>query len=156
MKRSAILLLAFLAVCSCGVFRQTVVTDEAASDDDMVNVGYSRIHKDNMTTSVSKVKINSNDVASYSDIYDYLRGRVPGVYVGPSSMGSAPRVIIRGIGSVNSSTDPLYLVDGVEVTDISFLNPHDVSSVEVLKDGSASIYGVRGANGVILITTKNK
>jgi len=65
------------------------------------------------------------------------------------------RIIIRGIGSINSSNDPLILVDGSEITDLSTINPNDVKSVDVLKDASSSIYGVRGANGVILITTKH-
>ena len=65
------------------------------------------------------------------------------------------RIIIRGVGSINSSNDPLILVDGSEITDLSTINPNDVKSVNVLKDASSSIYGVRGANGVILITTKH-
>ena len=65
------------------------------------------------------------------------------------------RIIIRGIGSINSSNDPMILVDGSEITDLSTINPNDVKSVDVLKDASSSIYGVRGANGVILITTKH-
>ena len=87
---------------------------------------------------------------SYSDMYEYLQGRVPGLQVTPDK-----RIIIRGIGSINSSTEPLILVDGAEVSDLSTINPHDVKTVDVLKDGSSSIYGVRGANGVILITTKH-
>ena len=61
---------------------------------------------------------------------------------------------IRGISSVNSSTEPLILVDGVEVRDLSNINPMDVESIDVLKDASASIYGVRGANGVIIVKLK--
>ena len=81
-------------------------------------------------------------------MYEFLQGKVPGVQV----MGTTIRV--RGTNSINSSSDPLILVDGLEMSDISNLNPNDVDSVEVIKDGSASIYGVRGANGVILIKTK--
>ena len=63
------------------------------------------------------------------------------------------KILIRGVNSINSSSDPLILVDGVEMSDISSLNPADVKSVDVIKDGSSAIYGMRGANGVILITT---
>ena len=63
-------------------------------------------------------------------------------------------VVVRGISTLNSSTVPLVIVDGVEVNDLDAVSPYDVYSVSVLKDASTSIYGVRGANGVILITTK--
>ena len=64
------------------------------------------------------------------------------------------RIIIRGVNTINAGGDPLILVDGVETPDISDLNFHDIKSIDVLKDGSAAIYGLRGANGVLLITTK--
>ena len=63
------------------------------------------------------------------------------------------RIIIRGIGTNSNNTDPLILVDGVEVTDLSGINPADVQSVDVIKDGSSAIYGMQGANGVIIIKT---
>jgi TonB-dependent SusC/RagA subfamily outer membrane receptor len=81
-------------------------------------------------------------------MYDYLRGRVPGVMV-----TSDKRIFIRGIGTNSDATDPLILVDGVQVTDLSSLNPADVKSVDVIKDGTSAIYGMQGANGVIIIKT---
>ena len=63
------------------------------------------------------------------------------------------KIIIRGIGTNSSATDPLILVDGVEVTDLSSIDPMNVKSVDVIKDGSAAIYGMQGANGVIIIKT---
>lgn len=120
---------------------------------DSVNVGYGYVKKSNLTHSVSRVDMNQNELASYNDIGEYLQGRVPGLSV--MREGGRYRFIIRGIGTINGSSEPLLLVDGVEVTDISYLNPRDIRSVEVLKDSSASIYGVRGAFGVILITTRN-
>jgi len=114
-----------------------------------VNVGYGSVKKDGLTTSVSKVDVDENVINSYSNIYDYLQGRVSGVMVTPDH-----RIIIRGVSSINLSSEALILVDGVEVSDLSSLSPNDVDTVTVLKDSSASIYGVRGANGVILITTK--
>lgn len=86
---------------------------------------------------------------SYTNIYSYLRGKVPGVIVNGTD------IIIRGSGSVNSGSSPLIIVDGIETVDISYLNPQEVEKVEVIKDSSASMYGFRGANGVIKITTIN-
>lgn len=120
-------------------------------DEDSVNIGYGYVKKKNLISSVSKVSVNKNDIGSYTNIGEYLRGRVPGLHV--IGNGGSYKYMVRGINSINSSTDPLFVVDGVVVMDIDFLNPQDVKSVEVIKDGSASIYGARGACGVILITT---
>ena len=119
---------------------------------DSVNVGYGYVKKSKLTNSVSSVNMDQNEVASYSDIGEYLQGRVPGLTVVKD--GARYRFMIRGIGTINGTSEPLILVDGVEVSDISYLNPRDIRSVEVLKDSSASIYGARGAFGVILITTR--
>ncbi len=89
---------------------------------------------------------------------DNLRGKVSGVNIFSNS--SQPgvysnRVIIRGTATINASTDPLYVVDGVVMEDFALVNPNDIESMEVLKDASATaIYGARGANGVIMVTTK--
>ena len=133
-------------LCSCGSAR-----DVSGSENEQVNVGYGTVSRDNLTYSVSQVSPD-NDIDVYSNMYDYLRGRIAGLDVGTDNNMNS--VHIRGINSINSSTVPLVLVDGVEVNDLDAVNPHDVASVSVLKDSSASIYGVRGANGVILITTK--
>lgn len=119
---------------------------------DSVNVGYGYVKKSKLTNSVSSVNMDQNEVASYSDIGEYLQGRVPGLSV--IKDGARYRFMIRGIGTINGTSEPLIIVDGVEVSDISYLNPRDIRSVEVLKDSSASIYGARGAFGVILITTR--
>jgi len=118
-------------------------------DEDSVNIGYGYVKKKNLISSVSKVSVNN--MGSYTNIGEYLRGRVPGLHV--IGNGGSYKYMVRGINSINSSTDPLFVVDGAVVMDIDFLNPQDVKSVEVIKDGSASIYGARGACGVILITT---
>ena len=133
-----------LAVLAAGCGPASRVPQE----DEEVNVGYGTVKKKDLTSSVSTVKVKDNEMASYANIYDYLAGRVPGVQVTPDH-----KLVVRGINSINSSTDPLILVDGVEMTDISAINPRDVKTVDVIKDGSAAIYGVRGANGVVLITT---
>lgn len=138
-------LLVSLLFGSCGSSGRTV---ESPARDEQVNVGYGSTDKDNLTYSVASVKMEEQD-ASYSDMYEYLRGRVAGVTIGPDNS-----IRIRGNNSINSSNEPLILLDGVEITDLGAVSPNDVYSVDVLKDASSSIYGVRGANGVILITTK--
>ena len=77
-----------------------------------------------------------------------IQGEVPGVTV------TGERIIIRGIHTINAGTDPLFVVDGVIVSSISHINPIDVESIDILKGASATIYGINGANGVILISTK--
>ena len=118
-------------------------------NDQMVNIGYGEARKGSLTSSVASLKISQNDISAYSSLYDYIQGRVPGVQVVGTS------IQIRGQNSINSSTEPLILLDGVPITDLSGINPYDVKSIEVLKDAAAAaIYGSRGANGVILITTR--
>ena len=112
-------------------------------------MGYSTVKQKDLTYSVSNVGVKENEASAYRDIYEYLQGRVAGVQVTQDK-----RIIIRGVNSINAGGDPLILVDGVETPDISDLNIHDIKSIDVLKDGSAAIYGLRGANGVLLITTK--
>ena len=129
-------------LAGCGAANRAVV------DEDQVDVGYGTQSKSNMTTAVSNVKVKKTESQTYSDMYAYLRGRVPGVTV-----TSDNRIIIRGIGTNSDATDPLILVDGVQVTDLSSINPADVKSVDVIKDGSSAIYGMQGANGVIIIKT---
>ena len=123
-------------------------SSRVASRGESVDVGYGTQDKDKLTTSVSNLKVKKTEAQTYSSVYDYLRGRVPGVMV-----TSDNRIIIRGIGTNSDATDPLILVDGVETTDLSSINPADVKSVDVIKDGSSAIYGMRGSNGVIIINT---
>ena len=144
-KLFTIMIVAALFV-SCGTSSKK---SSASSRDEVINIGYGKQMKDNSTYAISKVDIKENEIATYNNIYDYLKGRVAGVQV----IGDN-KIIIRGVSTINGETDPLILVDGVMTDDISYLNPADVTDVSVLKDASASIYGVQGANGVILITTK--
>ena len=140
-----ILCLVAFAAClvGCGASRYV-------REDDSVDVGYGVQDRDHVTTSVSNVKVRKHEAQTYSSMYDYLRGRVPGVQV-----TSDNRIIIRGIGTNSDNFDPLILVDGVEMTDLSTLDPQYVESVDVIKDGSSAIYGMQGANGVIIIKTRN-
>ena len=90
----------------------------------------------------------------YSSVFDLLRGE-PGVIVSPTSgNGEMPRVIIRGISTNSDQTQPLFVVDGIITDNVTYLRPEDIYSVEVIKDGTSSIYGMQGQNGVILFRTK--
>lgn len=105
-----------------------------------------------MTSSVSKIDGTNPKYASYKNIYDMIRGEVPGVQVSGNS------IKIQGASSLTLSTEPLFVVDGVTVNTIDGIQPYMVQSIQVLKGSSASIYGSRGANGVIVINlvTGNK
>lgn len=110
-----------------------------------VNIGYGTIDKKDLTTPVNRLDNINSKYASYSNIYEVLKGTVPGVQV------SGNKITIQGVNSINLSTQPLFIVDGVEVQSIDDIQPIMIESIEVLKGSSASIYGSRGANGVILI-----
>ena len=126
--------------------------------EELVVVGYGTMRKSDVTGSISNVKGEDMIKAQSFSPLENLRGKAPGVniYSNSSQPGAyANRVIIRGTNTINSSSNPLYVVDGVVMQDFHLLNPNDIQSIEVLKDASsAAIYGARGANGVILVTTK--
>ncbi len=124
--------------------------------DEIVVVGYGTQRKSDLTGSISSVKAEELQRIPSANLEQALQGRVSGVQVTPVSgePGAGAIIRIRGTGTLNDAS-PLYVVDGMLLNDISFLNLNDVESVEVLKDASATaIYGSRGANGVIIITTK--
>ncbi|MDR0873297.1 MAG: TonB-dependent receptor [Prevotellaceae bacterium] len=124
--------------------------------DEVVAIGYGTMKKSDLTGAVSSVKPEQLKKSPASGVDQALQGRVAGVTVNASSgqPGAAAEVRIRGIGTVNDSR-PIYVVDGLITTEIGYLSPEDIESTEVLKDASATaIYGSRGANGVVLITTK--
>lgn len=136
----------------------TIYMDEDAGLlDELVVVGYQTVRKADLTGAVSVVSTKTLETTSDSDPMRALQGKIPGMTVtangSPSGTGS---VRIRGIGSFNASQDPLFVIDGVPTTaTLNSLNMNDIESMQVLKDAaSASIYGSRAANGVIIITTK--
>lgn len=125
--------------------------------DDVVVIGYGSMKKSDLTGAVTTVRSEDLKKTPVATLDQALQGRAAGVTVNASSgqPGAAAEVRIRGIGTVNNSA-PIYVVDGVILDDISFLSPSDIASTEILKDASATaIYGSRGANGVIIVTTKN-
>ena len=138
---------------------QSMVNVTLAQDDktlsEVVVVGYGTARKKDLTGAVSVVKVAELTEQPNSNLANQLQGRASGVTVLTSGQpGQAPQVRIRGINSFGNNT-PLYVVDGVPTQDINNLNPNDVATMQVLKDaGSASIYGSRASNGVVVITTK--
>ncbi|MEJ7682822.1 MAG: TonB-dependent receptor plug domain-containing protein [Segetibacter sp.] len=144
-----------------GVGGQTTINTQLQSSSaalgEVVVIGYGTARKSDLTGAVATVKGEKLLDRPVTNVSQALQGRVPGVEVNfnTNAPGEAARVRIRGISSINSSLDPLYVVDGVIGVDANTLNPNDIASVEVLKDASSTaIYGARGANGVIIITTK--
>ncbi len=138
-------------------FRITMKEDSRYLDE-VVVIGYGVQKKSVVTAAISRVTTDDLEATKPSRIEDALKGKVSGVQITQSSgqPGADSKIRIRGIGTVNNS-DPLYIIDGMPVDGgIGYLNPTDIQSVEILKDAaSAAIYGTRGANGVILVTTKS-
>jgi TonB-dependent SusC/RagA subfamily outer membrane receptor len=116
--------------------------------EEQISVGYGSVKKKNLTTQVGKIDGTDKKYASYSTIYDMIRGQVAGVQV------SGKTIRIQGTNSFSLNNEPLIIVDGSSVRSLDNITPQMVKSIEVLKGPSASIYGSRGANGVIIIYTK--
>jgi len=124
--------------------------------DEVVAIGYGTMKKSDLTGAVTSVKADQLQKTPAAGLDQALQGRAAGVTVNANSgqPGAAAVIRIRGIGTVNGS-GPIYVVDGMILDNISFLSPNDIESTEILKDASSTaIYGSRGANGVILVTTK--
>ncbi len=155
------------------------LVSDIAMIDDIVVVGYGVQRRTEVTGAVSSIRAETIQGAPSSSFENALQGRLAGVNVSESTgePGAAPQINIRGVGSISAGNEPLYVIDGVplsqnfnlqqnvasqnpnftatRVNPLSSLNPNDIESIEVLKDASAAaIYGSRGSNGVILITTK--
>lgn len=124
--------------------------------DEVVVVGYGTAKKRDLTGSI--VSIRGEDLKTSPDYNPVkaLQGKVPGLVITNSgAAGGSPTIRMRGVATVNASTNPLFVVDGMFVDNIDFVNPNDITSIEVLKDPSSlAIFGVQGANGVIIISTK--
>ena len=132
----------------------TLVEDSQALDE-VVVTGYSTQAKKDITGSVAVVATDELKETPVSNFAEALQGKAAGVFVqaGGGPLGETT-IRIRGVGSVNGS-DPLIIVDGVQGVDIDAVNANDIESMQILKDAAASaIYGAKGANGVIVITTK--
>lgn len=144
-------------VSNAGPIRVTLAPDNVQLQE-VVAVGYGVMKKSDLTGAVTSVSADQLLKAPVAGLDQALQGRAAGVTVTSNSgqPGEGATIRIRGIGSATGQNDPLYVVDGVITGDISWLSPTDIKSMEILKDASAAaIYGSRGANGVILVTTKS-
>ncbi|WP_207155459.1 SusC/RagA family TonB-linked outer membrane protein [Prevotella herbatica] len=133
-----------------------VIKEDSKILDDVVVVGYGIQKKSSVTGAISQVKAEDIENRTITDAKQALQGKTAGVQIVSSSAapGSSPTVRIRGFSS-NVSSEPLYVVDGIRMSDISGIDPNDIASMEILKDAaSAAIYGAEAGNGVVLITTK--
>lgn len=117
-----------------------------------VDMGISSINPEKSAVAVSRgdvIETKGDEVSRYKDIYEMIRGKVPGVDV------NGEKIRIRGINTLVGNNDPLLVVDGMPISSISHINPDNVKSITVLKGSAAAIYGSRGSNGVIVITLKS-
>jgi TonB-linked SusC/RagA family outer membrane protein len=134
------------------------LVEDATALSEVVVVGYGTQKKSQMTGAISQVTSKQITEMPLTNLGQALQGRAAGVDVSQSGSkpGSAPRILIRGRRSFNAGNDPLYVVDGIPLSaGYEDINPNDIQSIEVLKDATATaIYGARGANGVVLVTTK--
>ena len=140
MKQIIPFLTLVLLLAGCGTARITSTDETRPVKSD----GYMTTE----TTSIQHLEMKDSD-RNYRTFADYIQANVGGVEVTPNG-----GIIIRGVSTFNGSTQPLILLDGMEVHDTSAINPNDIQSVDVIKDGRTATYGMRGANGVILITSK--
>ena len=113
-----------------------------------IDIGYQTANKDNLTNSVGSVNKSRIDKTTYNTIYEMIEGEVAGVTVQGTS------IRIRGKSSISGSNEPMFIVDGSPVSFIGYISPRDVESIDILKGSYAAIYGVRVANGVIVIKLK--
>jgi len=140
---------------------QTKIDIKLTSDvkrlDEVVVVGYGTVRKKDLTGTVSSIKTADLVKSPAGNVMEAVQGKVSGVDIIRSDgrAGAGINITVRGNRSINAGNDPLYIVDGIQYSNIQDINPNDISSMDVLKDASTTaIYGSRGANGVIIITTK--
>jgi TonB-linked SusC/RagA family outer membrane protein len=162
---NATLVLSFVGykIKEISVKGRSVVNEQLESDggqlDNVVVVGYQVVSRKSVTTSIASVSAKDIEPYATGTIATAIQGKLPGVQVmaANGTVGSQPRILVRGISSLTQNTNPLIIVDGMEIgyNNMNTINPSDVETLDVLKDASASaIYGARGGAGVILITTK--
>ncbi|GHT28593.1 hypothetical protein FACS189432_06750 [Bacteroidia bacterium] len=134
-----------------------ILKEDLQALEEVVVVGYGVQKKSVVTAAIARVTTKELDLEKPTNVQNALKGKVSGVQITSNSgqPGQDSKILIRGVGTVNDS-GPLYIIDGMPSSNgINFLNPSDIASIEILKDAaSAAIYGARGANGVVLVTTK--
>jgi len=127
-----------------------VFMDSKKNRELAVASGY--MEKNDLTYAADNMKQENNEYCNFPNIYELLKGKFPGVTVDGTS--GSYRVFIRGAQSISGSNEVLFVLDGSTGANVSGLNPCNIKSIEVIKDGMAAMYGTRGSNGVILIETK--
>ena len=128
------------------IFRDTPKNREIAT-----GLGY--ITHEQLTFALAHLADENNDFCNYSNVFDLIKGKFPGVTVKNNSMGSEG-IFVRGDKSIYGDNEAIYVIDGVRVSDISYINPCEMSTIDILKDGGAALYGAQAANGVVVIETK--
>lgn len=125
--------------------------------EEVVVVGYGSMTRKDVTSSITTVRAKDMNVGIYTDPAQMLQGKVAGLSIVQSSdpNGGTASITLRGASTLNGSTSPLYVIDGIPDADLSLVSPNDIESIDVLRDASATaIYGSKAANGVIIVTTK--
>ena len=163
-NKGAVLVFSFIGMKT----QEIVITDQTKLDvvlendlislDEVVAVGYGTMRKSDLTGSVATIQSSQIESEAISSAAEALAGRVAGVQVSTNdgSPGGGVNVRIRGLNSINGSSNPLYVVDGIIGVSASTIDPAEIKDMQILKDASATaIYGSQGANGVIIITTNN-
>jgi len=137
-------------------FFSIVLSEEPIGLEEIIVIGYGSIKKSDLTGSVAVVTSEALNKMPATSFTRALQGRAPGVLVAQSgSPGTEAQIRVRGVGSINQSSNPIYVIDGVITGNLSNTDPTDIETIQVLKDASATaIYGADGANGVIIITTR--
>lgn len=133
------------------------MTEDTQVLDEVVVIGYGTMQRKDLTGSISTVNAKDLNVGAYTDPGQLLQGKVPGLVVVQNSdpNGGVNSLTLRGASTLNGSTSPLYVVDGIPGVNLNLVSPSDIESIDVLRDASATaIYGSKAANGVIIVTTK--
>jgi len=128
------------------IFRDTPKNREIAT-------GMNYIRPEQLTFALAHMADENNDFCNYTSVFSLLKGKFPGVTIKTNSMGS-DGVFVRGDKSILGDNEAIYVIDGVRVSDISFVNPCEMATIDILKDGGAALYGSQAANGVVVIETK--
>ncbi|RLE02244.1 MAG: TonB-dependent receptor [Bacteroidetes bacterium] len=118
-----------------------------------IATGLGYITHEKLTFALAHMADENNDFCNYSDVFSLVKGKFPGVQVKQNSFGTEG-IFVRGDKSIYGDNEAIYVVDGVRVADISFINPCEMATIDVLKDGGAALYGSQAANGVVVIETK--
>ena len=136
---------------------KVILKEDTETLDEVVVVGYGVQRKSSITGSIASVKSDKLKTVTTPSVANMLQGKVAGVVVTPTSgrPGAGVSIRVRGTGSLRGNTEPLWVIDGVVGDAMADLNPNDIESISILKDGSATaLYGSRGANGVVQVVTK--